>query len=394
MKIWDKGYSLDNEVEDFTVGDDHVVDMDLIVYDCIASKAHAQMLNSIGILDDGEVKSLAGALDEIISLVKKGEFEISKQDEDCHSAIENYLVKKCGEAGEKIHTGRSRNDQVLTAIRLFEKDALEQIKQYSESLSKALKTVVEKYGNVEVPGYTHMQKAMPSSFGQWAKSFVYALADQSKLLDSVAALVDQSPLGTAAGYGVPIVKLDKEMTAKSMGFSRVQDNPIYAQLSRGKFEAEVLNTCTQVMLVLNKMSSDLIMYSMSEFGFVTLPKEFCTGSSIMPQKINPDVLELVRAKYHAVMADEFKVKSMIGNLISGYNRDVQLTKGALIDSVKTTLSSLSIMTKIVNGMSVNHEACKRAMTSELYATEKVYELVKDGMPFRQAYQKVAKGYVE
>jgi len=394
MKIWEKGYSLDNEVEDFTVGDDHIVDMDLIVYDCIASKAHAQMLNSIGILDDGEVKSLAGALDEIISLVKKGEFEISKQDEDCHSAIENYLVKKCGEAGEKIHTGRSRNDQVLTAIRLFEKDALEQIKQYSESLSKALKTVVEKYGNVEVPGYTHMQKAMPSSFGQWAKSFVYALADQSKLLDSVAALVDQSPLGTAAGYGVPIVKLDKEMTAKSMGFSRVQDNPIYAQLSRGKFEAEVLNACTQVMLVLNKMSSDLIMYSMSEFGFVTLPKEFCTGSSIMPQKINPDVLELVRAKYHAVMADEFKVKSMIGNLISGYNRDVQLTKGALIDSVKTTLSSLSIMTKIVNGMSVNHEACKKAMTSELYATEKVYELVKDGMPFRQAYQKVAKGYVE
>ena len=394
MKIWEKGYSLDNEVEDFTVGDDHIVDMDLVVYDCIASKAHAQMLNSIGILNKNELDSLIGGLDEIISLVKKGEFEISKQDEDCHAAIENYLIEKCGEAGQKIHTGRSRNDQVLTAIRLFEKDALRQINQYSDSLIKSLQALVEKYGSVEIPGYTHMQKAMPSSIGLWATSFVDALADQSKLIDAVYELIDQSPLGTAAGFGVPMIELDREMTAKSMGFAKVQENPIYAQLSRGKFEAEILNACSQTMLILNKLSSDLIMYNMSEFGFVTIPNEFCTGSSIMPQKVNQDVLELVRAKYHAVLAEEFKVKSMIANLTSGYNRDVQLTKKALIDSVRITLSSLSVMAKIVGGMDVNPDACKKAMTEELFATEKVYKLVKEGMPFRQAYQKIAKEYVE
>lgn len=392
MKIWEKGYSLDGEVEDFTVGDDHIVDMDLVVYDCTASKAHARMLNSIGILDEGELESLNGGLDEITSLVEKGEFKISKQDEDCHTAIENRLIEKCGEAGEKIHTGRSRNDQVLTAIRLYEKDALKRIKQFSESLVKSLEAVVDKYGDVGIPGYTHMQKAMPSSVGLWATSFVDAMKDQSKLIDSVYELIDQSPLGTAAGFGVPVIELDRKMTAEDMGFARVQENPVYAQLSRGKFEAEILNACSQVMFVLNKLSSDLIMYSMSEFDFFNIPKEFCTGSSIMPQKVNRDALELVRAKYHAVLAEELKVKSMIGNLVSGYNRDVQLTKKALIDSVGMTLNSLSVMAKIVGGMDVNREACRKAMTPELFATEKVYKLVKEGMPFRQAYQKIAKDY--
>jgi argininosuccinate lyase len=392
MKIWEKGYSLDKEVEDFTVGDDHIIDMDLIVYDCTASKAHAKMLNSIGILSDGELNSLIEGLDEIISLSNDGNFKISKEDEDCHSAIESYLIDKCGEAGKKIHTGRSRNDQVLTAIRLFEKDALKQIKQFSIALVNSLNSIVDKFGTVEIPGYTHMQRAMPSSIGLWAKSFVDALTDQTKMVDSVYEIVDQSPLGTAAGFGVPVIELDKEMTAKQMGFYKVHDNPIYAQLSRGKFEAEILNACSQIMYVLNKLSSDLIMYSMSEFNFVSLPKQFCTGSSIMPQKINRDVLELVRAKYHVVIAEEFKIKSMIANLISGYNRDVQLTKKALIDSIRTTLSSLSIMSKVVGKMEVNREACKKAMTSELFATEKANKLVKEGIPFRQAYQKIAEEY--
>ncbi len=389
MKIWDKGYDLDEEALVFTVGDDHVADMKLIAHDCIASKAHAKMLNSIGILNDDELESLLTSLDDIVSLVERGEFEVSREDEDCHTAIENYLIKRCGEAGEKIHAGRSRNDQVLTALRLFEKQELAKLKAGIQALVESLESVVERYGMVEIPGFTHMRKAMPSSFRLWAVSFIDALADQTAMVEAVYALVDQSPLGTAAGFGVPVLKLDRQMTARLMGFSRVQENPIYAQFSRGKFEGDILNLHTQVMLILNRLSSDLILYGMDELGFIKLPKEFCTGSSIMPHKVNPDVLELVRAKYHAVLAEEFKVKSMLGNLISGYNRDVQLTKMSLIQSNQITLESLSIMAKLVKGFEVDADACRSAMTSELYATERAHSLAKEGVPFRQAYRQIA-----
>jgi argininosuccinate lyase len=392
VKIWDKGYGLDGEVEAFTVGDDHIVDKRLVVYDCIASKAHARMLNKIGVLKEGELSALNEGIDEIAALAEKGEFEIRLEDEDCHSAIERYLTEKCGEAGEKIHTGRSRNDQVLAALRLFEKDALGEMKEGMKALCASLDAVVEKYGSIGIPGYTHMQKAMPSSIGMWATSFVDALADRMNMVDAVHALVDQSPLGTAAGYGVPGLELDRRLTAKLMGFSKVQDNPMYAQFSRGAFEGEILNACSQIMLILNRIASDLIMYCMAEFGFIKLPKEFCTGSSIMPQKLNPDVLELVRARYHDVMSEEFKIKSMLANLISGYNRDVQLTKGALIYAVDVTLASLSIVAKLMASLKIDSEACRRAMTDELHAVERANELVKDGTPFRQAYRRIAKEY--
>lgn len=394
MKIWDKGYALDDAVEEFTVGNDHILDMKLISYDCIASKAHATMLNAIGILNDDELRMLTKGLDRIIDLVEKGEFSISREDEDCHAAIERYLIETCGDVGEKIHTGRSRNDQVLTAIRLYEKDALTNIEDHSAALVDALQSIVARVGDVEIPGYTHMQKAMPTTIGMWVGSFVDALADRTKLVKAVRMLIDQSPLGTAAGFGVPVINIDRKKTADLMGFARVQDNPLYAQLSRGSFEAEIVNLCSQVMFILNRLATDIMVYAMVEFGFIKLPQEICTGSSIMPHKVNPDVLELVRAKYHAVTANEFMIKSTTANLMSGYNRDVQITKRPLIDAIETSLGSLAIMVPLVRRLEIDKAACEKAMTQELRSTERAYELVQKGMPFRQAYRKIAEEFVK
>lgn len=389
-KLWEKGYSLNKEVEHFTVGNDFLLDYKLLGFDCKASIAHAKMLKKIGLLKDSELKKLVKGLNEIIILNKKGKFKINPLDEDCHTAIENYLIKKSGVVGKKINTARSRNDQVLTALRLYEKNKLTEIKKLLIDFKNSLKKNVTKNGVVELPGYTHMQKAMPTTIGTWLNCFADSCNDNLLLLDSVLKLIDQSPLGSAAGFGVPVFKLDKKMTAKEMGFSKVMSNPIHAQLSRGKFESVVINLLTQIMFDLNKLATDLILFNMQELGFVSLPKEFCTGSSIMPQKKNPDVLELVRAKYHVVLGEEFKVKSLMGNLMSGYNRDMQLTKEPLFNSVDITKDCLKIMSLVVSNMKVNKNNCEAALTKELFATENAYELVKKGVPFREAYNKVAK----
>jgi len=393
MKLWDKGIETSKEMEKFTVGNDYLIDNKLVKYDCLASIAHAMMLQKAGVLNKEELQKLVEGLKEIILLDSKSAFEIKQEDEDCHTAIENYLVKKYGDIGKKIHTARSRNDQVLTAMRLYEKEELKQIKGMIIELGKALQTAIKKYGYVPIPGYTHMQKAMPTTVAVWLGSFYDALQDDIKQIDAAYLLVDQNPLGSAAGFGVPVFKIDKKMTAKLMGFSKVQENPIYCQLSRGKFEACVINALGQIMHDLNKLAADLILFSMQEFGYVTLPAEFCTGSSIMPQKKNPDVIELVRAKYHVVLGEEFKVKSLIGNLNSGYNRDMQLTKEPLFNSVDITKSSIAIMAKIISKMQINEEKCKKAMTNELYATEEAYKLVQKGMPFREAYKEVGKRFI-
>jgi argininosuccinate lyase len=231
---------------------------------------------------------------------------------------------------------------------------------------------------------------MPTTVGAWLGCFADAAADNALFADFALKLIDQSPLGSAAGYGVPVLKIDKRYTASLMGFARVMENPIYAQLSRSKFEATIAHFCSQVMLDLNKLCSDLVMYSMPEFGFVKLPDAFCTGSSIMPQKKNPDVLELVRGRYHAVLGEEFKIKSLAGNLISGYNRDVQLAKGPLFACLDAALASLQIMSVVVDGL--RFDAARCAPSGELFATEEVYKLVKKGLPFRDAYRKVAEKF--
>jgi len=316
MKQWQKIYSLNKSVEKFTVGDDYIVDQKLVKYDCLASIAHVKMLSKIGILNSDECDKLIKALDEIIELDSKGAFVINQEDEDCHTAIENYLTKKLGDIGKKIHTARSRNDQVLTALRLYYKDEIKSVVQLVESLVKSLVLFKGKYGSIELPGYTHMRKAMPSSVGLWADAFIESMNDNKILMSNVYELVDKSPLGTGAGYGLPI-EVDKKLSAELLGFSKIHNNPLYAQNSRGKFESIILHGLSQIMLDLNKIAMDLLLFSMSELGYMTLPDELCTGSSIMPHKKNPDVLELIRAKYHQILAYEFEVKSIIANLISG-----------------------------------------------------------------------------
>jgi argininosuccinate lyase len=392
MKLWEKGYELNKKVEDFTVGNDYILDNKLVEPDCVASKAHARMLGKIGILTQEEVKILTGELDNIIKLHRVGKFQILKEHEDCHGAIEAHLVAHCGETGKKIHTGRSRNDQVLTALRLYCRHSLDECRKNVEELVRSVKGFAEKFSTVEIPGYTHLRKAMPSSVGMWSNALADSLTDDLKLLEVSRDLVNQSPLGTGAGYGIPL-NLDRQMTADEMGFEKVMENPIYAQLSRGKFESTILHSLQQVMLDLDRTAADIIMFSMPEFGFFKLPDELCTGSSIMPQKKNPDLLELTRGYHGRVLSLEFQLKNIITNLPSGYQRDLQLTKEPLMQGFEITMNSLEIMKLLFEHLEVNVEKCREAMTDDLYATEKAYNLVKKGVSFREAYRKVAEEYM-
>ncbi|MAH02137.1 argininosuccinate lyase [Candidatus Woesearchaeota archaeon] len=391
-KLWQKDYKLNEEIENFTVGNDFLLDKELVKYDVLGSIAHATMLNKINIIDNNELQKLKKTLIEILELDKKNKFEIKQEDEDVHTAIENYLTKKLGNLGKKIHTARSRNDQVLTALRLYEKEELKEIKMLLGQYNGSLLTITKKYGKIKIPGYTHMQKAMPTDVKTWLGSFISSIEDNLKLLDATYSIIDKSPLGSAAGFGIPSIKINKKMTASLMGFSEAMSNPMYAQLSRGKLEATILHLLSQIMLDLNKLSTDLMLFNMQEFGFISLPKDFCTGSSIMPQKKNPDVLELVRAKYHVVLGEEFKVKSMISNLISGYNRDLQLTKEPVISSLEIVKSCIKMMVLTVSKIKIDEKKCEEALTKELYATEEAYKLVKKGIPFREAYKKVSRKF--
>lgn len=388
MKLWDKGINVEKEILTFTVDNDYTMDQNLVPFDCIASIAHAKMLAKMKVLTKEEYNKIIAALSEIIQLHKEGKFTISIEDEDCHTAIENYLTKKLGDAGKKIHTYRSRNDQAQACIRLYCKHMIAKTRQSVESFITALRIFNKKFAPIEMPGYTHMRKAMPSSAGMWSEAFIESMEDNIALLAAANTLLDQSPLGTGAGYGLP-VPLDRALTAKEMGFRRIQHNPIYVQNSRGKFESTILHMLSQIMVDLNKISSDIILFSMTEFGFFELSPKLCTGSSIMPQKQNPDVLEFVRAKYHQLNSLEVQVKNTTANLISGYHRDLQLTKEATMKGFSITLDSLSVMTLVIKNLGVNKQECSRAMTPELFATKRAYDLVQKGMPFRDAYKKVA-----
>jgi argininosuccinate lyase len=394
MRLWDKGKPVDKRILEFTVGEDFQLDLRLVKYDCFASQAHARMLNKIGVLTEKETESLTRGLSEIIELVEKKKFKISPQQEDCHTAIEEYLTDKYGEVGKKIHLGRSRNDQVLTALRLYEKEMLTRLKEALSEFREVLGKVIQACGKIPIPGYTHMRKAMPATIGMWLGSFDEAVVDDLRILETVFKVIDQSPLGTAAGFGTSVYRLDRRMTAKELGFSSVQKNPLYAQFSRGKFETYIMALFSGVMLTLNKLATDLLIFSMDEFAFVDLPEAFCTGSSVMPHKKNPDVLELIRANYSVVLGEEFKVKSLVANLMSGYNRDMQLTKDPLFNAYDKTLTCVDMMNLILPGLQIDEEKCIAALTEDLFATEEAYLLVKKGMPFRDAYRKVAEKYTK
>jgi argininosuccinate lyase len=391
MKTWQKKYQLNKQIEKFTVGNDYLVDQKLVKYDCIGSIAHVKVLKKIGILNELEHNKLISTLNEIIGLDADNEFIINLDDEDCHTAIENFLIKKLGDIGKKIHTARSRNDQVLTALRLFYKDELKNVINFVEKFIKTLNKFKENYGKIKIPGYTHMRKAMPSSIDIWAGSFIDSMKDNNDLLKCILNLIDQSPLGAGSGYGLPI-KIDKKISSDYLGFNRVQKNPLYTQNSRGKFESTILHGLSQVMFDLNKISSDIILFSMHEFGYFQIPSEFQTGSSIMPHKKNPDVLELVRAKYNQIVSFEFQLKGITTNLISGYNRDLQLTKPPIINGFSIVKDTIEIMILVIGHIAIDKNKCKNSMTKELYATEEVYNLLKDNIAFRDAYKKISKKY--
>ncbi len=391
MKLWQKNTVLDPRIERFTVGDDPLLDGKLVRFDCEASVAHARMLGKIGVLKPGEVRRLVSGLKEIIRLDAEGKFPIRQEDEDCHTAIENRLTRILGNLGKKIHTARSRNDQVLAALRLYYKEALSACDRAALSYIRGLKRFKSGYGRIRLPGYTHTRKAMASTVGLWAGAFIESMEDDRRLLRFASEWLDQCPLGTGAGYGVPL-HVDRSFTAKLLGFKRVQRNPMYVQNSRGKFESLMVHAMVQVLLDLNRAASDLIFFSMPEFGYFVLPKTFCTGSSIMPQKKNPDVLEVLRAKYHVVISYEFQVKNIIGNLLSGYNRDLQLTKMPTMKGLEITKESLSVADLIFKNLKVNEENCRKALTKDIYAAEEAHRLVRRGVPFREAYKRISKRY--
>jgi len=388
-KLWQKkGISLDPEVEKYTVGNDYILDLELLPYDIKASMAHAKMLAKQGYLSKEELRQLLAGLDEIFALHKNGKFVIKPEDEDCHTAIENFLVEKYGDVGKKIHTARSRNDQSMTALRLLMKDKLHTGEKRITELQKQLQSFAKKNKGKAMPGYTHMRKAMPSSVDMLFLAYNDMLKDDLAMVKAAEAIVDKNPLGSAAGYGVPL-KIDRNMTTKELGFACVQENPVECANSRGKYELLVVFSLNCIMVSLNKIATDLILFTMPEFGFFSLPQNVTTGSSIMPQKQNPDVLELIRANSHVVNGNLATINGIIQNLPSGYNRDFQLTKEPLLRSLKITLDSLNMISIVIAGLKTQDPRLKAAMTEELYATEKAYKLVESGMPFREAYKKVA-----
>lgn len=392
-KLWQKNWQLDTFIESFETRDDILVDQKLAKFDMWGSIAHAKMLTKIGILSETELAKIIGGLLEIIDLLNQNNFKLQPGDEDIHTKIENFLTEKYGEVGKKIHTGRSRNDQVLTASRLFTKEKLFYIwKELLDSL-QSFYVYAKKYEFIPMPGYTHTQKAMPSSVGMWASSFVESFMDDLSLLENAYLLNDKSPLGSAAGYGVPL-NLDREYTAKLLGFKSVQINSLYCQNSRGKIEGAVIASLVSLLSTINKFSTDVVLFTSSEFNYFNVARKLCSGSSIMPQKKNVDIAELLRSKVHIVLGHYQQVMSLSTNLASGYNRDLQDTKKPLIDSLEITQDTLKAVIILINNLKPNEHSMKQALTSEIFSTHYALDLVAKGAPFREAYQIVGKGVKE
>lgn len=382
MKLWNKGKKINKFIEDFTVGDDYILDKEFLIYDCIASSAHAKALKKAGILTNKEAQSL---IKELKNIQASG-LKIKKEDEDVHTAIENHLTKKLGSLGEKIHAARSRNDQVMTAVQLWCKDKIFVAYNLTIDLCETLNKF-SKDNPVIMPGYTHMQKAMPSSLQLLIGSYIESLFDDLSLLKTAYLINNRSPLGSAAGYGTTL-NLKRDYTAKLLNFDNSK-NCIYSH-ERSKLISTILFPLCSIMKTLDRIASDLLAFTMSEFGFFSLPDEFCTGSSIMPQKKNYDVLELIRGKSALVHSALYAV-GMLGNkLISGYSRDFQLSKKPLVEAFNITAECLRAMILVYSNLKVNNANIKKTLTPDLFAADYANELVKAGLSFRDAYNKTAK----
>ncbi|MEX0747197.1 MAG: argininosuccinate lyase [Rhodothermales bacterium] len=389
IPLWQKTTRVEDWVTRFTVGEDYRWDTLLLPYDIQATREHAWGLTEIGVLSEDELEQAVTALERLLEAVSAGGVTVHPRDEDGHTVIENYLTAEIGDVGKKIHTGRSRNDQVLAAIRLFLRDRLRGIASRAADVARVLCDWGREHDRSLMPGYTHLQHAMPSTVGLWAMGYAELLVFDIEGLVHARDRINVSPLGSAAGYGVPYLALPREEVAKRLGFTGVQTHVTSVQLSRGKLELEVVHALVQLGATYNRLASDLVLYNTTEFGFVKLPPEYCTGSSIMPQKQNPDVLELVRAVYHRLTAEMHLLVTLPANLPSGYHRDLQLTKEAVMRAVLTAENVTEAMANVVQGISFNEERLDQATSKELFATARALELVSDGIPFRDAYRRAA-----
>jgi len=388
MKLWEKGTNLSKEIEQFTVGMDRELDIWLAHYDVLGSLAHTTMLAQIGLLDAEESKALRQELLAILSEVQQGDFTIDEGVEDVHSQVELQLTQALGDVGKKIHSGRSRNDQVLVDLKLYLRDELRDLTELTAALSEVLLGLSEKHKDVIIPGYTHLQAAMPSSIGLWLGAYAETFVDDLKMLLAAFQIVNQNPLGSAAGYGNSF-PLDRELTTELLGFEYLHVNSIAAQLSRGKTEMAVSCALAALALTSNKLASDLCLYNSQNFGFIKFPDHITTGSSIMPHKKNPDVFELLRAQTNLIQQLPQQIGAVCSNLPSGYHRDFQLTKEVLLPGIQKTKQCLNILTQSIQEIEVNEEVMNDDRYDLIYSVENVNQQVLAGVPFRAAYQQIA-----
>ncbi|MCB1553031.1 MAG: argininosuccinate lyase [Xanthomonadales bacterium] len=386
--LWQKaGVAIDPAVQRFLAGEDVLLDRQLIAYDIQASRAHAEGLARVGILSETECSSIADALDDLKGAIASGRFVLDDRFEDMHSAIESFLIDKLGDVGRKIHTGRSRNDQVLVASRLWLRDQLARLLAVNRSIASVALMRADLDMALPLPGYTHLQRAMVSSAGMWWAGWAESFIDDAWLARDTLAWVDANPLGSASGFGVNLA-LDRDYTTEALGFSRLQVSATYAQLSRGKFELQALAALSQALLDLRRLAWDLSLFLSAEYGFVRLPAQYTTGSSLMPNKRNPDLVELLRASHAVVVGAQSELQALL-SLPSGYHRDLQFSKGPVLRAMQHGLAALELVPKLLESLAWKQEAMRTAIDEGMYATDVAMDLAASGVPFREAYRRAA-----
>lgn len=386
-KLWEKNVQVDKGVEDYTVGRDREMDLYLAPYDILGSLAHITMLESIGLLEKSELEVLAKELKNIYAEAVAGRFVIEPGIEDVHSQVELMLTRKLGDMGKKIHSGRSRNDQVLVDLKLFMRSEIEMVCHAVEKLFSTLIAQSDRYHNCLIPGYTHLQVAMPSSIGLWLGAYAESLADDLTVLLAAYKVVNRNPLGSAAGYGSSF-PLDRDMTTRLLGFDSMNYNVVYAQMGRGKTEKTVANALAGIAATMSRLAYDACLYNSQNFGFIRLPDEFTTGSSIMPHKKNPDVFELTRAKCNRLQSLPGQITLILNNLPSGYFRDMQLIKEAFLPAFDELCSILNMVERMISQIIVVDGVANDERYKYMFSVEEVNRLTREGMPFRDAYKKV------
>ncbi|HEX3556769.1 MAG TPA: argininosuccinate lyase [Thermoanaerobaculia bacterium] len=392
-RLWDRGEPLDGRVLRYTAGEDHRLDARLVPYDVRASIAHAEMLHEVGLLAAGDLAAIRSGLEELEEEHAEGAWEIALEDEDVHTALEVRLTARIGEAGARVHLGRSRNDQVLAALRLYLRDAVAALATGAQEVAAALDGLGERESGTVLPGYTHLQQAMPSSVLLWASGFAAELRDDALGIEACSRRIEKNPLGSAAGYGVPRLPLDRETTRRKLGFAEVQEPVTAVQLSRGKAEAQVLFELSLLMQDLGRLAADLVLFATAEFAFVSLPPSLTTGSSIMPQKRNPDVFELVRGRTATAQGCLFEALSVTAKLPSGYHRDLQLLKAPLFRGIDLAMETLAILAAALPELRFHPERIR--LEPGVYAAEEAYRLVlEQRIPFREAYRRVGEKFKE